>query len=171
MKNKLLFVAAFVAFGILLGLRSYWINEGESRTQAKWDAAIAATATAAVEHQQQQIKKRIETESHINQEVERINQNDHNRAQIMEARIDELSSANNGLQLTIEQQNARIRRMSAASANTCACPALDATATRTGDVFAECSTKYATMAADAERLARQVAGLQDYARMCQEYRK
>lgn len=171
MKNKLLFIVCIAVLGVLLGLRSYWIGIGETRTQAKWDAAIVATATAAVEHQQQQIKKRIETESHISQENQRINQNDYSRTQTMEARIAELNAANERLQLTIEQQRSKLNRMPTACTTTSTSTTPYGTAASSGDILAECPAQYTALAADAERLSRQVAGLQDYARMCQEYGK
>ena len=168
MKNKLIFIACFVVLGALLGLRSYWIGMGEDRTQAKWDAANATTAQAAIEHQKEQITKHFEKASQLKEENERINQNDYNRAQIMQAHIDELNFANERLQHTIDQQNTRINRLSAAGANPGTCPAPDDTAAARGRVLAECPAEYAKVASDAERLSRQVAGLQDYARLCQQ---
>jgi len=168
MKNKLLFIATCLVIGALLGLRSYWINTGEHRTQARWDAERTAATQAALDHQKQQIKNRLETESRITQQNERITQNDYKRTQIMEARIDELSLANNRLQRTIEQQRADLRRLSAAPSASSSCTAPDDATARSWDVLPECTTEYTALASDAERLSRQVAGLQDYARLCQQ---
>lgn len=168
--NKIKFIAVIICIASLFGLRSYWIAEGASRVQAQWDAQIQELIQATASHERELWNDYIAQDSQLKNQNERNNLSDYERTQTMLAHINELESAHSSMQRTIAQQRAQLRELSTRATNASTCPASDEPAPSAWDVLAACSTEYTGVATDAEQLATQVAGLQQYAQLCQQPR-
>lgn len=158
---KALIVAALVAaaaFGVAQ-LRSHWIGTGEARVQARWDKAnalaAARAASATLEQNRNDLARFRATERNAD-EQERLEQSRGDRLAAARAESDRLRSA-----LAERDAAARVPETGDPGA---AVFAREAATER--ELLGRCQARYLGVAAAAEELRDQVAGLQADAAMC-----
>lgn len=153
---RLAIVAALIGLVTAAGMavRSHLIGVGEARTQARWDQQKAVDQAETL---------RLERERSADQLIkfrnaERINDEQAKREALREQRIAVGSAVNRRLLDTIETLNRR--DMSAAGSDP-GSVALAKGAAAARELFGSCNQAFLGMAAEADRLRDQVAGLYD----------
>ena len=154
-----------------IALRSHWIDSGRQEIQTKWDTQKAQIVIAATNQVIQQAEKNRERETQLRLKNEQNHAQQLNRNQVATTAAAIAAAANQRLQHTLSANNANPSTVPAPRANTCPQPRTNDAAASTRRALATCSAEHQQLASDADRLANQVAGLQDYARLCQESSK
>lgn len=153
---RLAIVAALIGIVTAAGMavRSHLIGVGESRTQARWDQQKAVDQAETL---------RLERERSADQLIkfrnaERISDEQAKREALREQRIAVGSAVNKRLLDTIETLN---RRDLSAAGSDPGSVALAKGAATARELFGSCNQTLLGMAAEADRLRDQVAGLYD----------
>lgn len=160
---KALLVAALVAaaaFGVQQ-LRSHWIGLGEAQVQARWDAERALAAEAAASQAADQNRDDLARF----RAAERTADEQSHLAQSREARLAAARAESERLRHALEQSSehaaAGLPEAGGASA-----AALAGNAATARELLGRCQARYLAVAAGADELRDQVAGLQADAQMC-----
>lgn len=158
---------AVALIAVLLFLRWHWIGVGQERVQARWDAQVQQQQTAAARYETALLKQVRAQESQLNKTNERITHDYVTRELDKDARIADLLAELGRLQHALANAAPRSCGVPTPGSNSRSGPATDDSAASAEQLFGECSQRYASVAAEAARLANQVIGLQQYAAMCQ----
>lgn len=154
--------AVFAVQGWNAHLRAQGDAAGAARVQQQWDADTArrdADTLAAHVQAQQVLRSR---EAALQQEAERIANETAQREAQLRAAGAAADARVRSLHTTIAQLNANAAaHLPDPGADACAAAQPDA-ATTARELLGACSQRYAAVAGEADRLAGQVMGLQDY---------
>lgn len=163
--------AAAIAAGLMAGwhwVSSHYYNQGAAAVQARWDEQreqdAAAATQAALERTAQERAKERDWRAHIDQ----LNQQNHAlQAQLDGSRRSALN-AQRVLHTTIASLRADLHAAGRATGTAPATAAALERARAAAELLGQCAGRYTGVAADADRLAAQVTGLQQYvAGVCQ----
>lgn len=165
-KFAIVALAMALAAGGVVALRGHWVSQGEQRIRKEWVAQDEHNARIAAENaaELQRLARRAETLKQ--EEAERIARDQETRLARLAKHAGVVDARNRSLLNTIAALNARDRELSRARADASAGPVADGAAATARELLGQCSSRYAAVAAEAGRLASQVIGLQQYARMC-----
>ncbi|WP_343590152.1 DUF2514 domain-containing protein [Paracidovorax wautersii] len=171
-----LMAAVLLTAGALLGVRAWNAHlvaqgdkQGADRVQTAWDKDTArrdkadADARAAAASQQAELERIARAaESAKQQEAERIARDQAQREGALRQSLALATTRNRGLLDTIAALNARDSAQLPGTAPDAGAAALAVAARTARELLGQCSSRYTAVAADADRLANQVTGLQDF---------
>ncbi|MBF9263578.1 DUF2514 domain-containing protein [Paracidovorax cattleyae] len=168
--------------GALVGVeawQSHLIAKGDARgaarVQAAWrietarrDKADADAAADAAHNQAEQERIARAAEQSKQQEVERVARDQAQREGALRQSLALATSRNRSLLDTIATLNARDAVQLSGTATDAGSAALADAARTARELLGQCSSRYTAVAANADRLANQVKGLQDFVRAVQQ---
>lgn len=156
--------ATALVLGAGLLLRQHYIGVGEDRVQARWDAQTQSDALRTAE--QLRIAEQIErTKENIRRtHTERIAHENDQLRQALDERSRTAVAAERSLHTTIAALRSQLHAATSASGIDAHTAASIERASTTAELLGACAGRYGAVAADADRLAVQVTGLQDWIR-------
>jgi len=154
-----------LAVAAVAALRSHWVGLGSERVQQRWSAQVADDTAAAATHtaELQRLLRADETRKQL--QAERIAHENALREKNLRVRVERAGARNRSLLDTIAALNAA-SAVPGAGADAGTATVADGGADIARELLGQCSSRYTAVAADADRYADQVTGLQGYAALC-----